>query len=79
MTGNRSGEICGLEGRCHPHSADPEDLAHELHICEKCAQEKGLIPEEESELPIARLLSGTLEGRDLTGAGQVKEPARAAG
>ncbi|HET6450779.1 MAG TPA: UvrB/UvrC motif-containing protein [Spirochaetia bacterium] len=44
-----------------------KDLVHELHICEDCAQEKGLIREEESELPITNLLSGLLEGKDVTG------------
>ncbi|MGA2480037.1 MAG: UvrB/UvrC motif-containing protein [Spirochaetia bacterium] len=46
---------------------------HELHICEECAQEKGLIREEDSELPIANLLSGLLEGKDMTGAVEVKD------
>jgi protein arginine kinase activator len=50
-----------------------KDLVHELHICEECAQERGLVREEESELPIANLLSGLLEGRDVTGAADVKD------
>ncbi len=66
-------EICGLKDAVIHIRQIQKDLVHELHICEECAQEKGLIREEESELPIANLLSGLLEGKDLTGAGEVKE------
>ncbi len=66
-------EICGLKDAVIHIRQIQKDLVHELHICEECAQEKGLIREEESELPIANLLSGLLEGRDMTGAGEVKE------
>jgi protein arginine kinase activator len=66
-------EICGLKDAVIHIRQIHKDLIHELHICEECAQEKGLIREEESELPIANLLSGLLEGRDMTGAGEVKE------
>ncbi|MGO9412051.1 MAG: UvrB/UvrC motif-containing protein [Spirochaetia bacterium] len=66
-------EICGLKDAVIHIRQIQKDLVHELHICEECAQEKGLIREEESELPIANLLSGLLEGKDMTGAGDVKE------
>ncbi len=66
-------EICGLKDAVIHIRQIQKDLVHELHICEDCAQEKGLIKEEESELPIANLLSGLLEGKDLTGATEVKE------
>ena len=66
-------EICGLKDAVIHIRQIQKDLVHELHICEECAQEKGLIREEESELPIANLLSGLLEGKDMTGAGEVKE------
>ena len=66
-------EICGLKDAVIHIRQIQKDLLHELHICEECAQEKGLIREEESELPIANLLSGLLEGKDVTGAGDVKE------
>ena len=66
-------EICGLKDAVIHIRQIQKDLVHELHICEECAQDKGLVREEESELPIANLLSGLLEGRDLTGAGEVKE------
>jgi protein arginine kinase activator len=66
-------EICGLKEAVIHIRQIQKDLVHELHICEECAQEKGLIREEESELPIANLLSGLLEGKDMTGAGEVKE------
>ncbi|HUI71348.1 MAG TPA: UvrB/UvrC motif-containing protein [Spirochaetia bacterium] len=66
-------EICGLKEAVIHIRQIQKDLVRELHICEECAQEKGLIREEESELPIANLLSGLLEGKDMTGAGDVKE------
>jgi len=66
-------EICGLKDAVIHIRQIQKDLVRELHICEECAQEKGLIREEESELPIANLLSGLLEGKDMTGAGDVKE------
>lgn len=34
---------------------------YELHICEECAEEKGLVKEEESEISISNLLSGLIE------------------
>ncbi len=46
---------------------------HELHICEECAQEKGLIKEEESELSISNLLSGLIEGKEALGAEETAE------
>jgi protein arginine kinase activator len=66
-------EICGLKDAVIHIRQIQKDLVHELHICEECAQEKGLMREEDSELPIANLLSGLLEGKDLTGAAEVKE------
>ena len=66
-------EICGLKDAVIHIRQIQKDLVHELHICEECAQEKGLIREEESELPIANLLSGLLEGKDVTGAAEVKD------
>jgi protein arginine kinase activator len=66
-------EICGLKDAVIHIRQMQKDLVHELHICEDCAQEKGLIREEDSELPIANLLSGLLEGKDVTGASEVKD------
>jgi protein arginine kinase activator len=66
-------EICGLKDAVIHIRQIQKDLLHELHICEECAQEKGLIREEESELPIANLLSGLLEGKDIAGARDVKD------
>jgi protein arginine kinase activator len=66
-------EICGLKDAVIHIRQIQKDLMHELHICEECAQEKGLIREEDSELPIANLLSGLLEGKDMTGAAEVKD------
>jgi len=66
-------EICGLKDAVIHIRQIQKDLVHELHICEECAQEKGLIREEDSELPIANLLSGLLEGKDVTGVGETKE------
>ncbi|MGO9309721.1 MAG: UvrB/UvrC motif-containing protein [Spirochaetia bacterium] len=66
-------EICGLKDAVIHIRQIQKDLVHELHICEECAQEKGLIREEDSELPIANLLSGLLEGKDVTGAVEVKD------
>ncbi len=66
-------EICGLKDAVIHIRQIQKDLVHELHICEECAREKGLIREEESELPIANLLSGLLEGQDLTGTPEGKD------
>jgi protein arginine kinase activator len=66
-------EICGLKDAVIHISQIQQDLVHELHICEDCAQEKGLLREEDSELPIANLLSGLLEGKDVPGSFEVKE------
>jgi protein arginine kinase activator len=66
-------EICGLKDAVIHIRQIQKEMVHELHICEDCAQEKGLIREEDSELPIANLLSGLLEGKDMTGAADVKD------
>ncbi len=66
-------EICGLKDAVIHIRQMQKDLVHELHICEDCAQEKGLIREEESELPIANLLSGLLEGKDVSASSDVKD------
>jgi protein arginine kinase activator len=66
-------EICGLKEAVIHIRQMQKDLLHELHICEDCAQEKGLIREEDSELPIANLLSGLLEGKDAAGSHEVKD------
>jgi protein arginine kinase activator len=66
-------EICGLKDAVIHIRQIQKEMVHELHICEDCAQEKGLIREEDSELPIANLLSGLLEGKDMTGASDVKD------
>ncbi len=60
-------EICGLkEAVIHIRQIQKESV-HELHICEECAQEKGLIREEESELPITNLLAGLIDGKEAPG------------
>jgi protein arginine kinase activator len=66
-------EVCGLKDAVIHIRQIQKDLVHELHVCEECAQEKGLIREEDSELPIANLLSGLLEGKDVSGASQAKD------
>jgi protein arginine kinase activator len=66
-------EICGLKDAVIHIRQIQKEMVHELHICEDCAQEKGLIREEESELPIANLLSGLLEGKDVAGAASGRE------
>ncbi len=66
-------EICGLRDAVIHIRQIQRDMVHELHICEDCAREKGLIREEESELPIANLLSGLLEGQDMTGASEMRD------
>jgi protein arginine kinase activator len=38
---------------------------HELHICEDCARDKGLIREEDAELPVTNLLAGLLDGPEV--------------
>jgi protein arginine kinase activator len=57
-------EICGLhEAVIHIRQIQKSNV-NELHICEDCAQEKGILKEEESEISISNLLSGLIEGRD---------------
>ena len=72
-------EICGLKDAVIHIRQIQKDLVHELHICEDCAQEKGLLREEDSELPIANFLSGLLEGKDAPGSSEVKESCPACG
>jgi protein arginine kinase activator len=58
-------EICGLKDAViHMRQIQKENV-HEMHICEDCALEKGLIREEESELPVTNLLAGLIDGRDI--------------
>jgi protein arginine kinase activator len=60
-------EICGLkEAVIHIRQMQKENV-HELHICEECAQEKGLVREEESELPVTNLLAGLIDGAEASG------------
>jgi len=66
-------EICGLRDAVIHIRQKQKDLVHELHICEECAQEKGLLHEEESELPISNLLSGLIEGKDVKVDAEAKE------
>jgi len=66
-------EICGLRDAVIHIRQIQKDLVHELHICEECAQEKGLLHEEESELPISNLLSGLIEGKDAKGDADARE------
>lgn len=57
-------EVCGLkEAVIHIRQIQKEDV-HELHICEDCARDKGLIREEDAELPVTNLLAGLLDGPD---------------
>jgi len=66
-------EICGLRDAVIHIRQIQKSSVNELHICEECAQEKGLLREEESELPITNLLSGLLEGKDVLSVGEGKE------
>lgn len=63
-------EICGLkEAVIHIRQIQKESV-HELHFCEECAQEKGLIRDEESELPITNLLAGLIDGKEMPGSAE---------
>ena len=60
-------EICGLRDAVIHIRQIQKASVNELHICEECAQEKGLIKEEESEISISNLLSGLIDAKDVTG------------
>jgi protein arginine kinase activator len=66
-------EICGLRDAMIHIRQIQKSSVHELHICEECAQEKGLIKEEESELSISNLLSGLIEGKEAAGSEEAAE------
>jgi protein arginine kinase activator len=61
-------EICGLRDAVIHIRQIQKSSVNEMHICEECAQEKGLVREEESEISIANLLSGLIDNKELTGA-----------
>jgi protein arginine kinase activator len=66
-------EICGLRDAMIHIRQIQKSSVHELHICEECAQEKGLIKEEESEISISNLLSGLIDGKETVGAEEAAE------
>jgi protein arginine kinase activator len=66
-------EICGLRDAVIHIRQVQKSHSQELHICEECAQEKGLLREEESELSISNLLSGLIEGKEAAGGGETPE------
>jgi protein arginine kinase activator len=66
-------EICGLRDAVIHIRQIQKSHSQELHICEECAQEKGLLREEESELSISNLLSGLIEGKEAAGAEETPE------
>jgi protein arginine kinase activator len=57
-------EICGLKDAVIHIRQIQKESVHELHICEECAREKGLIREEETELPVTNLLAGLIDGAE---------------
>jgi protein arginine kinase activator len=61
-------EICGLRDAVIHIRQIQKSSINELHICEECAQEKGLMKEEESEISISNLLSGLIDNKDIPGA-----------
>jgi protein arginine kinase activator len=67
-------EICGLRDAVIHIRQIQKSSVNELHICEECAQEKGLIKEEESEISISNLLSGLIDNKDISG---TEEPGEA--
>jgi protein arginine kinase activator len=59
-------EICGLKDAVIHIRQIQKESVHELHICEECAREKGLIREEETELPVTNLLAGLIDGAEAS-------------
>jgi len=57
-------EICGLRDAVIHIRQIQKTSVYELHICEECAEEKGLVKEEESEISISNLLSGLIDSKD---------------
>lgn len=55
-------EVCSLKEAVIHIRQIQKDNVHELHICEDCARDKGLVREEEAELPVTNLLAGLLDG-----------------
>jgi protein arginine kinase activator len=66
-------EICGLRDAVIHIRQIQKSSVNELHICEECAQEKGLIKEEDSEISISNLLSGLIDSKDVSGAAETVE------
>jgi protein arginine kinase activator len=66
-------EICGLRDAVIHIRQIQKGHSQELHICEECAQEKGLLREEESELSISNLLSGLIEAKEPAGSSETPE------
>jgi protein arginine kinase activator len=55
-------DACGLrDALIHVRQMQKNGL-QELHLCEECAQERGFIREEDSEMSVGDLLAGLLEG-----------------
>ncbi len=57
-------EICGLRDAVMHIRQIQKTSVYELHICEQCAEEKGLVKEEDSEISISNLLSGLIDSKD---------------
>lgn len=66
-------EICGLRDAVIHIRQIQKNNVNELHICEECAQEKGLMKEEESEISISNLLSGLIDNKEIPGAEEAVE------
>jgi protein arginine kinase activator len=66
-------EICGLRDAVIHIRQIQKSSVYELHICEECAEEKGLVKEEESEISISNLLSGLIDSKDAPGAEETVE------
>lgn len=66
-------EVCGLrDAVIHIRQINKANV-YELHICEECAEEKGLVKEEESEISISNLLSGLIDPKDAPGTEEIAE------
>jgi protein arginine kinase activator len=60
-------DACGLrDALIHVRQLQKNGF-QELHLCEECAQERGFIREEDSEISAGDLLAGLLDGTTPTG------------
>lgn len=55
-------DACGLRDALIHVRQMQKNGFQELHLCEECAQERGFLREEDTEIPVGDLLAGLIDG-----------------